>query len=118
MVTDGRVKLTLYHHTDGYPEYMVPTIRKAFDTYCQGWEGNRVYKVASALCAVDPLVFEPLDYHELHSDIEFYYVVTILPNGGFVGEVVRWLVEVYEEWDHRGVPAGNPTSVEEWTSKK
>ena len=33
-VGDGEESVTLYHHTDGYPEYMVPTIWKAFNYTC------------------------------------------------------------------------------------
>lgn len=68
-------KLTLYHHTDGYPSYMIPKIQEAWKKYGQGWEGARVYKVASMLCAVDPAVFEPLSYHTLHADIEYFYEI-------------------------------------------
>ena len=76
-------KVTLYHHTDGYPEYMIPIINKAYnykrkplwkgdtDLSC-GWEKGRAGKVASLLCWADPIVFEPEEGHELHGDIEYY----------------------------------------------
>jgi hypothetical protein len=74
-VTDGEEKLTLYHHTDGYPSYMLRIIKEAWEKYGKGWEGARVGKVASMLCAVDPVVFEPMDSHDLNCDIEYYYVI-------------------------------------------
>ncbi len=74
-VTDGEDKITLYHHHDGYPTYMLSKIREAWEKYGKGWEGGRVGKVAGMLCAVDPIEFEPEDGHSLHGDIEWYYVV-------------------------------------------
>jgi|SRR3990167_1338098 len=94
-VTNGEESLTLYHHTDGYPDYMLPTIKKAWEKYGQGWEGARVYKVASMLCAVDPTVFEPLDYHSLHGDIEYYYVIDC-KGESHIGAKPVWIINVYD----------------------
>lgn len=73
---------------------MVPKIREAWETYGQGWEGARVYKVASMLCAVDPTVFELLDYHELHADIEYYYVINC-KDTEHIGTKPVWTLTVY-----------------------
>ena len=93
-VTDGEEKLTLYHHTDGYPSYMLPLIKKAWSMYGKGWEGARVGKVASMLCAVDPIVFEPEDNHKLHADIEYYYIINC--KGGLnISTKAIWTVTIY-----------------------
>lgn len=101
-VTNGTDKLSLYHHTDGYPSYMVPTIKKAWETYGKRWEGARVYKVASMLCAIDPVVFEPLDYHTLHGDIAYYYVVNC-KDTAHVGTEPVWTIDIYAvDFDFEG----------------
>lgn len=101
-VTNGDEKLTLYHHTDGYPENMIPTIQEAWEKYGKGWEGARVYKVAGMLCAIDPMVFEPLDYHDLHSDIEYYYVIDC-KGESHSGSKPIWTIKVYEvKFDFKG----------------
>ena len=72
-------KVTLYHHTDGYPEYIVPKIYEAY-CYKDGSQyphfneerKGRAGKVASLLCWADPMVFEPEEGHELHGDIEYF----------------------------------------------
>lgn len=94
-VTDGDHKITLYHHTDGYPSYMLPLIKSAWKKYGKGWEGARVYKVASMLCAVDPTIFEPLPYHDLHADIEYFYSINCKGKMDMSSEPV-WNVTSYE----------------------
>ena len=80
--------VTLYHHTDGYPSFIVPLIRKAHEAMAQPtrsgteelderWRMNRAGKVASYLCFVDPGVFEPEVGHALHGDIEWYYTLDV-----------------------------------------
>jgi len=115
--------VTLYHHTDGYPGYMIPLIYK-------GWKSVTSYKnnsnfylfqvsrpghIASHLCSVDTWVFEPESGHELHGDIEWYYKVwvnghknnkNIKIRGKFVGE---WVVEIYKTIDVR---MDGPTKIE------
>lgn len=81
--------LTLYHHTDGYPEYMVPLIARAYKLYGKSWEAGRAGKVASFLCAVDPGVFEPEEGHTLHGDIEYYYILHVMN-----GECCGWEIEI------------------------
>lgn len=102
-VTDGEESVTLYHHTDGYPEGMLPLIKEAWEKYGQGWEGARVGKVASMLCAVDPVVFEPEEGHVLHGDIEYYYIINC-KDTAHVGTKPDWTVEAYETpFDFEGV---------------
>jgi len=86
---------TLYHHFDGYPSNIVPLIAKAFELSGKGWEAGRAGKAASFLCAADPGGFEPEEGHELHGDIEFYYVVHLVnKHHGCVGDKPAWEVEV------------------------
>lgn len=91
-------QITLYHHTDGYPDYMLPTIQKAFKVIGENWERYRAGKVASYLCSVDAGVFEPEEGHELHGDIEFYYKLYVTGpldiGGGKNGQV--WQIEILQ----------------------
>lgn len=82
--------VTLYHHTDGYPEYMLPKMAEAWEEFStdERWMLGRPGKVASFLCAVDPRAFEPEAGHELHGDIEYYYKLYAEEEG--------WGVEVFE----------------------
>lgn len=87
-------ELTLYHHTDGYPEYMIPLLTKAHgyehpDGYDMSWTKERAGKVASLLCWADPAVFEPESSHELHGDIEFYYKL-------YCGKSEEWEIEILD----------------------
>jgi hypothetical protein len=95
-------KITLYHHTDGYPEYMIP---KIFEAYCyedsdhgnEGWIKGRAGKVAGLLCWADPGVFEPEDHHRLHSDIDYYY--RLFCNYSNDIKNVIWEIEIYKrDW--------------------
>jgi len=88
--TNDDEKVTLYHHCDGYPTNMLPLIHKAFvdNGGAENWKLERAGHAASFLCATDPGGFEPEAGHDLHGDIEWYYVVT-------VGKVT-WDVQVYE----------------------
>lgn len=94
-------EVTLYHHTDGYPEHMIPCIHKAMgyeDEYCKGmnWEKGRAGKVASFLCWSDPGTFEPEEGHNLHGDIEYYYKLYCVNSyQGSSKENPKWEVEVY-----------------------
>ena len=66
--------ITLYHHSDGYPEYMVPVIYKAYN-----YEGSfkeekaKAGIVASLLCWADPMGFELEQGNDLHGDIKYLY---------------------------------------------
>lgn len=101
-------KVTLYHHTDGYPSNIILLIKKcytkfskpkkyAFGKVCRKWELGRPGKVASFLCAIDPGVFEPEEGHDLHGDIEYYYVLTAVnTKGGCTTEVPIWNIEIFK----------------------
>lgn len=83
--------VTLYHHCDGYPTNMLPLIAAAYEP---NWEHGRVGKVASFLCAEDPGSFEPESGHELHGDIEWYYILKIKADYD-VQAVPVWFIDVY-----------------------
>jgi len=119
--------VTLYHHSDGYPSYMLPLIREGYqqvlkknkeakesfgytrDVYL--WEGGRPGKAAAFLCAADPGGFEPEASHDLHSDIEWYYVVTVVnKSGGASGEKPEWKVDVYRPPEYEDKPMGQRDS--------
>jgi hypothetical protein len=87
--------ILLYHHYDGYPEYMLPTMlnyEKIFKKEVkqklgippekERWVLGRVSHLASFIIATDILGFEISRVFEreedvvLHSDIDFYYVIT------------------------------------------
>ena len=91
-------KITLYHHTDGYPESIIPLIRFAFKEAKQhSWRAGRAGQVASYLCWSDPGVFEPEDSHELHMDIEYFYQLEVEnKNGGSIEETPNWKIKIYE----------------------
>lgn len=100
-------RVTLYHHTDGYPTYMLPMISKARNLAGNSWESGRAGKVASFLCAADPGVFEPEEGHQPHGDIEWFYRI-VLENktGGSAAEKPRWFVEVYSSIPDDVFPEG------------
>jgi hypothetical protein len=89
--------VTLYHHSDGYPTYMLPLIARAYDMSGRDWHSGRAGKAASVLCAADPGVFEPEAGHELHCDIEYYYTLyTVNKAQGNVNECPEWEVQVFD----------------------
>jgi hypothetical protein len=108
-VTQPNESITLYHHTDGYPEYMIPMIARAYHFqdetskkyYHDGkdWRKGRAGKVAGLICWSDPGTFEPEDTHTLHGDIEYYYLINVIDE-----DKPRWEVSIYESqdgfWDH------------------
>ena len=81
---NGSAAFTLYHHCDGYPSYMLPLIASG---YKDVWQAARAGKAASMLCAADPTGFELEQGHDLHGDIEYYYVVNTTSGG--------WTVTAY-----------------------
>ncbi len=78
-VHDKSEKVTLYRHCDGYPEApgVVGDIKKIFDGMGESWHKTRAGYVASNFCAFSPDGIQPLGYHDLHGDIEFYYKVDV-----------------------------------------
>ena len=105
-------QFTLYHHTDGYPEVMIPLIQRAWEMQAHNvfvdpyvsekdWRKGRTGKVASFLCAADPGVMEPENSHELHQDTEYYYEIFVnQTNDGF-------------GWDIR-ISDGNLNIIDDW----
>lgn len=98
---DWKEEITLYHHTDGYPEYMIPIISKAFSFKSRypndEWEKGRAGKVASPLCWADPGIFEPESGHDLHPDIEYYYkLYCINHKHGAIGDKPTWEIEIFD----------------------
>ena len=83
--------VTLYHHCDGYPSNMVPLIASA---YKPDWQHGRAGKVASFLCATDPDGFEPEDSHDLHGDIEWYYILE-MDGSGDTFDIPVWKLKVH-----------------------
>lgn len=102
--------IMLYHHCDGYPTYMVPTIQKALKEvnkphklgdveYNDGWKGGRPGKAASFLCASDPGGYEVENHQELHGDIEFLYILRVSSDQKGANWVVQIRVPLDGFWD-------------------
>lgn len=91
---DGETR-TLYHHSDGYPDHMLPVFERAweqmsalgekgtpFEKYrCNEYQLDRPGYVAGWLCTVDPGRFEPENTPSLHADIEYLYVLEVSGKG-------------------------------------
>jgi hypothetical protein len=97
------IKVTLYHHHDGYPEYMIPVIYRAYTWVDESdsngnWVKGRAGKVASLLCWAEPTEFEPEAIHNLHGDIEFYY--RLYCDYSYHEKKVIWEIDIYhrQEW--------------------
>lgn len=94
--------VNLYHHTDGYPEYMMPIIAKAQRAWLRSRQldclKGRSEKVASFLAGADPDVFEfdskRARYDEgsknpsFHCDLEYIYIINV------DGVLMRWSVDI------------------------
>jgi len=80
--------ITLYHHTDGYPSYMVPCIAHAYALYRETDSriSPRAGIAASWLCAADPGTFEIEAGRPKHGDLAFAYEI-------YLGESPR------DEWE-------------------
>jgi len=91
--------VTLYHHYDGYPRSLLPLMQRAFEQseIAQDWRGARAGKVAAVLCHAAPDGFEPEAGHELHGDLEWYYVLTVDEGcNGSMADTPKWRVDVYD----------------------
>jgi hypothetical protein len=84
--------ITLYHHCDGYPSNMVPLLARA---YKPDWQHGRVGKAASFVIALEPDQFEPEAGHDLHGDIEWYYIIRV-SSKGHTADVPKWTLSVYK----------------------
>jgi len=91
-------KISLYHHTDGYPDYIIPLI---YEAYCWRanengqWRKARAGKVASLLCWADPGVFEPEVGNDVHWDNSYYYRLYCSESNNERKAI--WEVEVYRK---------------------
>lgn len=87
---------SLYHHTDGYPSYMIPCMHYAWElTDAIPFTDRRFVasvceSVVSFLCAADPGTFKPEQGSPLHGDLEYEYALYIVRDDG---DSVRWDVE-------------------------
>jgi hypothetical protein len=99
-------RVSLYLHDPGCPSYIIPVMRQAYryqrekywdqepdENTFNWWRKGRPRKVASYLCWAAPGIFEPLDYHDIHPDINYYYRLYCV-NNDQAGDVV-WEVEVF-----------------------
>jgi hypothetical protein len=86
--------ITLYHHTDGYPEFIIPKIFEAYSWEGDEWVKTKAGKVTSLLCWSDPGVFEPENSHMLHLDITYYYRLYC---GELMDDHANWDVEIYKK---------------------
>ena len=84
--------VTLYHHCDGYPTAMIPLLACA---YQPEWKHGRIGKAVSFVVAEDPEGYEVEQGHELHGDIEWYYILEILSET-HVDAVPQWFLNVYK----------------------
>ena len=84
---------TLYHNCDGYPSYMLPLIASG---WTDSWQAGRISKAAVMVASTDPNGFELEQGHELHGDIEYYYVVDATDGA--------WTITAYETpFDSTGI---------------
>lgn len=88
--------VTLYRHTDGYPERIVSDLHKAYKFSGGNYTSGRTGKVASYLCAVEPGVFEPQSGHTINEGIEYYYKLYLVNrNHGNTAERPVWDLEIF-----------------------
>jgi hypothetical protein len=104
---DWNFTISLYHHWDGYPTNILPLIAKAFQSIPDEdiWLAGRAGHAAAFIIASDLAQFEPEASLDLHSDIEWLYVVhCVNSSGGTIAEKPVWYVKVYAPikgfWDH------------------
>jgi len=104
---EGEKDVMLYHHYDGYPENMIPTIKdglKSFDksgAHPYWWDSERV--AAHFVANVDNGDFPQFQpSSEVHGDIEFYYIVTLINDAGFLAKEQKRRFKIqYEEYDDK-----------------
>jgi len=97
---DQGEEIQLYRHCDGYPTSVLPSLVKAFEMSGGGWPGGRAGQTASFICAAgyNPematpyTAYEPEQGTQLHPDVEWVYVLTLL-NNPKDGKIF-WKVEV------------------------
>lgn len=111
-VTDGEDKLTMYHHYDGYPDNILKQLQSGYNKGIEtikntsymsekdalrqrGYMMTRAYKASAFIIASEPDGFEPLDYHDRHGDIEWFYTVHVFEEAG----KPKWTVDVEKVYD-------------------
>jgi len=102
-------EIMLYHHSDGYPEHMIPVIHKAFvegmkptdyGTFKSenAWSMGRTGHVGAMLCHVEPRQFEVESGMALHGDIEYLYEIELVnTQDGTLAEKPKWIVSYNED---------------------
>lgn len=113
-VTGGvnRESITLYHHCDGYPEHILEDITTTYNRVGREWFGHRAGKVAAFLCETHPAGFEPEEGHDLHGDIEWYYLIEI--DTALTGNALPpWKIKVHTVPNEKPVLAfeGTPDTI-------
>lgn len=107
--------VTLYHHCDGYPTYMLPTI---FRGYAPDWKHGRIGKAASFIVAADPEEYEIEEGHALHGDIEWYYTIEVVSEQ-HVNAIPTWKVTVHKvSFNGEPKPIGRVIICEKMTMKR
>lgn len=120
-------KVYLYHHSEGYPSYMLPMFKKALakfggkivghDYRKGGWKAGRAGYVAGFLCAQDYGLFEPEDCDDAgkHRDLSYFYILRV-SSTQHPDEHGVWTVEV-RSGDENGEILLKPTPVQDLPNK-
>ena len=99
---------TLYLHSDGYPERVIP---KIFEAYSYGDQNPKEFedynflkgkagKIASLLCWTDPGHLEPQGNHHLYRHISYLYRLYVNFCNFPSDEKPLWEIEILERfWD-------------------
>ena len=117
--------ITLYHHSNGCPKWMVPLFCRAYrygitpfvpdwnkdnpkaePTDAYKWQTFRAGYAASMLCHIDPRGFQPEKSHQLHVDIAWYYKLYISGKKVKGQKQSQWEIEIYKATIRRtGAPS-------------
>jgi len=91
--------ITLYHHSDGYPENMIPIIYRAYIYKGSDKdEKSRAGKVARLLCCADPNGFELEQGNDLRGDIEYLY--QLYCHYDLTEKRAIWEIDIFKrDWD-------------------
>jgi hypothetical protein len=130
----------LYHHSDGYPKYMVPLLQEAYRQFASPratggpktgygerrtpaeyrrysqWSAARAEYAAAMIASVDPTGFNVVgadqirDGHGEQPDLEYYYVVHVGGNGPNGDPPIKWLLEIRTP-DFHGAELLPPTPI-------
>ena len=95
--SDYKERITLYHHNDGYPVYMIPMIYRAWIKANEVYfplQVGRAEVATEILCLTDRGGFKWEKGHRLHGDIEHYYRLHCWYSK--LEETPVWELDVYE----------------------